>query len=87
MALTCSVTGRSKKQLLHPALLLDLVSLTIEPQFDRQATARLRAHLVEAMDGVHHVAAAIGTDPGRFQPIIPIDSALRAAEIVLDAFD
>ena len=74
------------RRLLHRALLLDPVGPSIEQKFDRQAAPRLHARLVEAMDDAHHVAAAIGTDPGRFQPKISVEPTLGAPEILLDTF-
>src|SRR5262249_32945147 len=73
--------------LLHPALLLDLVSLAVEQQFHRQSATRLGALLVEAMDGAHHVAAAIRTDPSRFQPIVPVEPALGTAAVLVHGSD
>src|ERR1700737_2705364 len=74
------------RRLLHRALLLDPVGPSIEQKFDRQAAPRLHARLVEAMDDAHHVAAAIGTDPGRSQPKISVEPTLGAPEILLDPF-
>src|ERR1700731_1733590 len=74
------------RRLLHRVLLLYPVGPSIEQKFDRQAAPRLHARLVGAMGGAHHVAAAIGTDPGRFQPKISVEPTLGAPEILLDTF-
>src|ERR1700692_970115 len=74
------------RRLLHRALLLDPAGPSVEQKFDRQAAPRLHARLVEAMDDAHHVAAAIGTDPARFQPKISVEPTLGAPEILLDHF-
>src|SRR3981189_908108 len=75
------------RRLLHRALLLDPVGPSVEQKFDRQAAPRLHARpLAEAREAAHHVAAAIGTAPGRFQPKISVEPTLGAPEILLDTF-
>src|SRR6202022_110863 len=51
-----------------------------------RAPPPLRAPPVGAMDCAHPGAAAIGTDPGRFQPKISVEPTLGAPEILLDTF-
>src|SRR3979490_1631582 len=74
------------RRLLHRALLLAPVGPSNEKKLARPASPRWHARLVEAMDDAHHVAAAIGTDPGRFQPKISVEPTLGAPEILLDTF-